>query len=168
MSRFIPSPEKHRRFPTGLDLPHRRQEWRTASWESSESSGDTVDGRNPKQPLGIYKTLQIRGYLPYQLVSRISSNSIKGLNTHVSFKDFVSRMGKKHQQPSTFVCWSSPKKISYGWTTTMVYQLHSGKLTFWNQRHGGLVQMIFLFNWILGSTCSFSFSREIFPTNKYL
>ena len=28
----------------------------------------TVDGRNPKQPPGMYKTLQIMEYLPYQLV----------------------------------------------------------------------------------------------------
>jgi len=34
--------------------------------------GTTVDGRNPKQPLGMYKTQKIMGYLPYQLVSRIS------------------------------------------------------------------------------------------------
>ena len=32
----------------------------------------TVDGRNPTPP-GMYKTLCIMGYLPYQLVSRISS-----------------------------------------------------------------------------------------------
>ena len=39
--------------------------------------GHTVDGRNPAPP-GMYKTMQIMGYLPYQLVSRISSiNSIK-------------------------------------------------------------------------------------------
>ncbi len=29
---------------------------------------DTVDGRNLKQPPGMYKTLQIMGYLLYQLV----------------------------------------------------------------------------------------------------
>ena len=33
----------------------------------------TVDGRNPKQPPGMYETLQIMGDLPYQLVSGISS-----------------------------------------------------------------------------------------------
>ena len=33
---------------------------------------DIVDGRNPKQPPGMYKTLTMV-YLPYQLVSRISS-----------------------------------------------------------------------------------------------
>ncbi len=35
----------------------------------------TVDGRNPKQPPNMYETLQIMGYLPYQLVSRISEPS---------------------------------------------------------------------------------------------
>ena len=35
--------------------------------------GHTVDGWNPKQPPGMYKTLQIMRYLPYQLVSRISA-----------------------------------------------------------------------------------------------
>jgi len=35
----------------------------------------TVDGRNPKQPPGMYKTMKIMGYLPYQLVSRISEPS---------------------------------------------------------------------------------------------
>ena len=33
-----------------------------------EGTVNTVDGRNPKQPPGMYKTLSIRGYLPYQLV----------------------------------------------------------------------------------------------------
>ena len=33
---------------------------------------NTVDGRNPAPP-GMYKSLQIMGYLPYQLVGRISS-----------------------------------------------------------------------------------------------
>ena len=38
---------------------------------------NSVDGRNPKQPPGMYKTLYIIGYLPYHLVSQISSiNSI--------------------------------------------------------------------------------------------
>ena len=42
-------------------------------------SSTTADGRNPAPP-GMYKTLQIMGYLPYQLVSRISSvNSSTGL-----------------------------------------------------------------------------------------
>ena len=40
----------------------------------------TVDGRNPQQPPGMYETLwnpANYGYLPYQLISRISSiNSI--------------------------------------------------------------------------------------------
>ena len=35
--------------------------------------GYTVDGRNPAQPPDMYETLQRIGYLPYQLVSRISS-----------------------------------------------------------------------------------------------
>ena len=43
---------------------------------SSKSNINTVDGRNPAPP-GMYETLYIMGYLPYQLVSRISAiNSI--------------------------------------------------------------------------------------------
>ena len=34
-----------------------------------------VDGRNPKQPPGMFKTLEIMAYLPYQLLSRNSSIS---------------------------------------------------------------------------------------------
>ena len=38
---------------------------------------DTVDGfRNPKQPPNMYETLQIMGYLPYQLVHRLRSTII--------------------------------------------------------------------------------------------
>ena len=45
-----------------------------------------VDGRNPKQPPGMYKTLGILGYRPYQLVCRISSinSSFNHVSTMVS------------------------------------------------------------------------------------
>ena len=39
-----------------------------------QKSYNTVDGRNPAPP-NMYETLQIMGYLPYQLVSRISEPS---------------------------------------------------------------------------------------------
>jgi len=42
-------------------------------WDSPHLD-DTVDGRNPAPP-GMYKILDIIGYLPYQLVSRISEPS---------------------------------------------------------------------------------------------
>ena len=56
------------------------QLWSTrgvCKWTTGTKPGATVDERNPKQPPGMYKTLQNMWYLPYQLVSRISSiNSI--------------------------------------------------------------------------------------------
>ena len=49
---------------------------RDASTEKTRDTADasvvpTVDGRNPAPP-GMYKTLSIIGYIPYQLVRRIS------------------------------------------------------------------------------------------------
>ena len=41
-------------------------------WRGVGGGGYTVDGRNPAPP-NMYETLQIMRYLPYQLVSRISS-----------------------------------------------------------------------------------------------
>ena len=48
----------------------------------------TVDGRNPKQPPEMYKTLQKKkGYFAYQLVSRISSiNSRTNPGKEATFK----------------------------------------------------------------------------------
>ena len=42
----------------------------TKRGRSFQWAGNTVDGRNPA-PLGMYETLQIMGYLPYQLVQDI-------------------------------------------------------------------------------------------------
>ena len=41
---------------------------RESCWIWSFPPQNTVDVRNPKQPPGMYKTLQIMGHLPYQLV----------------------------------------------------------------------------------------------------
>ena len=38
------------------------------AYPSGHHPGDTVNGRHPKQPPGVYKTLQIMWHLPYQLV----------------------------------------------------------------------------------------------------
>ena len=67
------------------------------SWPGPWCCNHTVDGRNPAPP-GVYKTMQIMGYLPYQLVSRISSiNSMareNGLftNTRISHRQTDSEM----------------------------------------------------------------------------
>ena len=57
-------------------------EWRTKSDNETKNCGDctpyvraTVDGRNPKQPPGMYKTSKQWDKLPYQLVCRISEPS---------------------------------------------------------------------------------------------
>jgi len=52
-----------------------------------ENLVDSVDGKNPKKPPRMYKTLYTMGYLPYQLVSRISEPSTAhgGYSTHQPF-----------------------------------------------------------------------------------
>ena len=52
--------------------------------------GYTVDGRNPAQPPDMYeKTLERIGYLPYQLVSRISSINSMTLPNSLLHQMFV-------------------------------------------------------------------------------
>ena len=51
---------------------------------------DTVDGRNPANHLGCKKKLEIIGYLPYQLVSRISEPSTVSLLLYTHLHTFVS------------------------------------------------------------------------------
>ena len=64
-----------------------RKEVPALDHQSSDSSnGNTVDGRNPKQPPGMYKTHVNNGinYQPQQ-VSRISSISSRGTYTFLAY-----------------------------------------------------------------------------------
>jgi len=72
----------------GIDFCFEQNDQKKIS-ENYKSSGfennfcrDTVDGRNPAPP-GMCKTLSIKGYTAYQLVSLISSiNSIRIVHHH--------------------------------------------------------------------------------------
>ena len=76
-----------------------------------ERNQTTGDGRNPKQPPGMYKTLKIIGYLPYQLVSRISSidssvtNHIYTTTTYNNFQGPNSWVSTKTRCVVLRGCW---------------------------------------------------------------
>ena len=79
---------------------------------NQEQHNHTVDGRNPKQPPGMYKTLKNNGinYQP-QLVSRISS-----INSIFSVADllhlFSRRMSSKNQPRHLTKAWASRRVIN--------------------------------------------------------
>ena len=52
---------------------------RRKSWPDFSCLTDTADGRNPKQPPGMYKTVFLMGYLPYQLVQDFSQQHMVSL-----------------------------------------------------------------------------------------